>query len=120
MVQKSAADLIREAKARIKEITPGDLRGLMQRGENVAIVDVREDREWNLGHLPRAVHMSRGTLEGKMETAVPRDGKVVLYCASGNRSALAADMLQQMGYSDVASLSGGFKEWVESGGTVEG
>jgi rhodanese-related sulfurtransferase len=120
MAEKSAADLIREAKARIKEVTAADLREMVQRGESVAIVDVREDREWNLGHLPRAVHMSRGTLEGKIETAIPRDRKVILYCASGNRSALAADMLQQMGYRDVASMSGGFKGWIDAGGTVEG
>jgi rhodanese-related sulfurtransferase len=120
MAPKSAADLIREAKARIKEVTPADVRGMLQRGENVALVDVREDREWNLGHLPRATHMSRGTLEGKMEQAIPRERKVILYCASGNRSALAADVLQQMGYSDVASMSGGFKEWVDTGGAVDG
>jgi rhodanese-related sulfurtransferase len=86
----------------------------------VAIVDVREDREWNLGHIPGAAHMSRGTLEGKIEQSVPRDRTVVLYCASGNRSALAADMLRQMGYTDVASMAGGFKGWVHSGGEVEG
>jgi rhodanese-related sulfurtransferase len=120
MAAKSAADLIREAKARIKEVTPADVRAMVDRGENVAIVDVREDREWNLGHLPRALHMSRGTLEGKMEQAIPRDRKVVLYCASGNRSALAADMLQQMGYTDVASMAGGISKWVDSGGEVEG
>jgi rhodanese-related sulfurtransferase len=117
---KTGHQLIEEAKQRIREVSARDILQMRERGEDFAIIDVREDREWNLGHLPRAVHMSRGTLEGKMETAVPRDRKVVLYCASGNRSALAADMLQQMGYSDVASLSGGFKEWVESGGTVEG
>ena len=120
MVQKSAADLIKDAKARIKEVTPRDVMSMVERGDDVALVDVREDREWNLGHLPRAVHMSRGTLEGKIETAIPRERKVVLYCASGNRSALAADMLQQMGYADVASMSGGFKGWVDAGGEVDG
>jgi rhodanese-related sulfurtransferase len=120
MAQKSAADLIRDAKGRIREVTPRDVMGMVQRGETVALIDVREDREWNLGHLPNALHMSRGTLEGKIETAIPRDRKVVLYCASGNRSALAADMLQQMGYSDVASMSGGLKGWVAGGGDVDG
>jgi len=117
---KSAADLIAEAKQRITEVTPADLRRMRERGEDVAIVDVREDREWNLGHIPGAMHMSRGMLEWKIEQAVPRDRNVVLYCAGGNRSALAADMLQQMGYTRVASMSGGFKGWTESGGEIEG
>jgi rhodanese-related sulfurtransferase len=64
--------------------------------------------------------MSRGTLEGKIEQTIPRDRQVVLYCAGGNRSALAADMLRQMGYPNVSSMSGGFKSWVDAGGDVEG
>jgi rhodanese-related sulfurtransferase len=117
---KSYADLTTEARARVKEVTPADLKRMRERGEEVAVVDVREDREWNLGHVPSAVHMSRGTLEKKIEHLVPRDRKVVLYCAGGNRSVLAADMLRQMGYQDVASMSGGFRGWVESGGDVDG
>ena len=120
MPNKSAAELIAEAKTRIREVTPRDVQGMLDRGERVAVVDVREDREWNLGHLPGAQHMSRGTLESKIEVAVPREAKVVLYCAGGNRSVLAADMLRQMGYREVASMSGGFRGWVESGGDVEG
>ena len=117
---KSAADLIAEAKTRIKEVSPADVRRLREQQGEVAVVDVREDREWNLGHIPGAMHMSRGTLEGKIEQTVPRDRPVVLYCAGGNRSALAADMLHQMGYTNVSSMSGGFKGWVDAGGDVEG
>lgn len=117
---KSAADLIAEARTRIKEVTPADVRRLREQRPDVAVVDVREDREWNLGHVRGAMHMSRGTLEQKIEQTVPRDREVVLYCASGNRSVLAADMLRQMGYANVSSMSGGFRGWVDSGGDVEG
>jgi len=120
MPERSYVDLVAEARQRVTEVTPADVRGMQERGEDVALVDVREDREWNLGHVPSAVHMSRGTLERKIEQLVPRDRKVVLYCAGGSRSVLAADMLRQMGYQNVASMSGGFRGWVESGGDVEG
>ncbi|GAC1514706.1 MAG: hypothetical protein NVS1B4_03000 [Gemmatimonadaceae bacterium] len=116
---KSAADLIAEAKDHIAEITPAELRALRATHGDVVVIDVREDREWRLGRIPGADHMSRGTLEGKIETAVPRNRKVVVYCASGNRSALAAATLREMGYTDVSSLSGGFKDWVMSEGDVE-
>jgi rhodanese-related sulfurtransferase len=114
------AQLIAEAKQRIKEVTPADVRRMREQQEEFALVDVREDREWNLGHLPGAMHMSRGTLEQKIERAVPRERKVVLYCASGRRSVLAADMLQQLGYTDVASMSTGIHGWVADGGEIEG
>ena len=119
-MQKSYADLVAETKQRVTEVSAADVRQMRERGEDVAIIDVREDREWNLGHVPAAVHMSRGTLEQKIERVVPRDRKVVLYCGGGSRSALAADVLQQMGYSNVASMAGGFRGWVDSGGDVEG
>ena len=117
---KSAADLIAEAKTRIKEVSPAEVKRMRERRDEVVVVDVREDREWNLGHVPGALHMSRGTLEGKIEQVVPRERALVLYCAGGNRSALAADMLRQMGYANVSSMSGGFKGWVDVGGDVEG
>jgi len=120
MSYKSATDLVNDAKARITEVTPQQARAMQERGENVVFLDVREPQEWNLGHLPRAIHIPRGTLESAIEARLPRDQKVVIYCASGNRSAFAADTLQQMGYTDVASMSGGFRGWAESGGEVEG
>jgi rhodanese-related sulfurtransferase len=120
MAQKTATDLVNEAKSRIKEVSPQEVRAMQERGENVVYLDVREPQEWNLGHLPRAIHIPRGTLEGAIEARVPREQRVVLYCAGGNRSAFAADTLQQMGYTDVASMSGGFREWAQSGGEVEG
>jgi rhodanese-related sulfurtransferase len=113
-------DLVREAKQRIAQVAPDEVRRLRERGEDVALIDVREDREWNLGHIPGAVHMSRGTLEQKIERTVPRGRKVVLYCAAGNRSSLAVEMLKQMGYTDVSSMRGGFRAWVDADGEVEG
>jgi rhodanese-related sulfurtransferase len=120
MRHRSYAQLVEETRSRVKEVTVEGLRDLRRRGAEPAVVDIREDREWNLGHLPGAVHMSRGTLESKIDGAVPRERPVVLYCANGNRSVLAADSLQQMGYADVASLAGGIRAWVDSGGELEG
>lgn len=117
---KTGHQLIEEAKKRVTEITASDVLQMRQRGEDFAIVDVREDREWNLGHLPGAVHVARGTLEGRIEGAVPRERRVVLYCARGNRSALAADTMREMGYRDVTSLAGGIQSWVDAGGEIEG
>jgi rhodanese-related sulfurtransferase len=73
----------------------------------------------NLGMIPGAIHLDRGRLESKVEAAIPRDATVVLYCAVGNRSALAAETLEKMGYTDVASLDSGFRGWVEAGGEIE-
>jgi rhodanese-related sulfurtransferase len=115
---KSGTDLINEAKSRISEISAA--QALVEREDGRAtFVDVRDLQEVNLGRIPGAVHISRGTLETKIEAAVPRDARVVVYCASGSRSALAADSLRQMGYSNVASLAGGFRAWAESGGEID-
>jgi rhodanese-related sulfurtransferase len=116
---KSGTDLINEAKSRIAEISAKE--ALREHGAgNATFVDVRDLQEVNLGRIPGAVHISRGTMETKVEAAVPRDARVVVYCASGNRSALAADSLREMGYTNVASLAGGFRAWAESGGEIDG
>lgn len=116
---KSGQELIAEAKSRIKEITPQQAIALHRGGEPVVFLDVRDLPEVNLGKIPGAVHVSRGNLETKIEAAVPREARVVIYCASGNRSALAAVTMQEMGYQDVCSLAGGFRGWAEQGGDVE-
>jgi rhodanese-related sulfurtransferase len=116
---KSYADLVNDARTRIPEVTVGDVRALREAGKAVVLLDVRDQAEVNLGMIPGAVHISRGTLEGKIEGAVPRDAKVVLYCSSGNRSLLAGDVLRQMGYGDVASLAGGIRAWVDQGGDLD-
>jgi rhodanese-related sulfurtransferase len=121
---KSAADLFLEAKARVPEVSAAETVAKSvatgAAGGTLVLIDVREDREWNLGHAAGAVHMSRGTLESKIDAVVPRDAEIVLYCASGNRSALAAESLAQMGYAQVSSMAGGFRAWVDANGDVEG
>jgi rhodanese-related sulfurtransferase len=114
---KSGYDLINEAKGRIREIDARD--AVANPDPDVVYFDCREPNEYALGHIPGAVFLPRGNLETKVEAVIPRDRKVLIYCATGNRSALAADTMQQMGYKDVASMAGGFRGWVEAGGAVE-
>lgn len=116
---KTAYELINEVKQRIREITPEEVMAMQGRGESVTLLDVRDQQEVNLGKIPGAVHISRGTMETKIEAVIARDRRVVIYCASGNRSAFAAETLGQMGYRDVASMKGGIRAWVEAGGDVE-
>ncbi len=117
---KSAAELFADSKGRIREVSAAETIAKRSAGASLVLIDVREDREWNLGHAAGAVHMSRGTLESKIDTVVARDATVILYCASGNRSALAAESLMAMGYMDVSSMAGGFRGWVDANGDVEG
>jgi rhodanese-related sulfurtransferase len=116
---KSGTDLINEAKGRIRQVNAVEAQVLYKRG-GVTFLDVRDQQEVNLGKIPGAVHISRGTLETNIEAVVPRDAEVVIYCASGNRSAFAADTMQQMGYANVCSLAAGFRGWAESGGDIDG
>jgi molybdopterin/thiamine biosynthesis adenylyltransferase/rhodanese-related sulfurtransferase len=109
---QSYRDLLAAARARIREVTAEQLRAELAAGRPIALVDVREPGEWSGGHLPGALHLPRGLLESGVEAALPdRDAEVVIYCARGNRSALAADALQAMGYRRVASLAGGILRW---------
>jgi rhodanese-related sulfurtransferase len=120
MAHKTGEDLIDDAKEQITEVTPEEVQGMQARKESVVYLDVREPNEWNLGRIPQAVHLPRGNLETKVEALVDRGQRVVIYCARGNRSALAALTLQQMGYENVASMSRGFAGWVDINGDVEG
>jgi rhodanese-related sulfurtransferase len=115
---KTAQQLIADAKAQVTEVTAREVQEALARGEALVLIDVREQNEWNLGHAAPAEYIGRGVLESQVESRVPRDARVVLMCASGNRSALAAVTLQQMGYANVASMAGGFRDWVASGGAV--
>lgn len=119
MSYKTGSDLIEEARERIREVTPAEVAAMRERGEKALYLDVREPNEWNLGRIPGAVFLPRGNLESKIEEVAPRDARVIIYCARGNRSALAADTMQQMGYEDVASMSGGFQRWATEGREVE-
>jgi rhodanese-related sulfurtransferase len=118
-IMKTGAEMIAQAKAQIREVTPKQVREMQDRGEPVTLLDCRDLQEVNLGRIPNAAHISRGNLETKIEAVIPRDANLVIYCASGNRSALAAVTLEEMGYENVASMSGGFRGWVEAGGDVE-
>ena len=120
MTHKTGQDLIDEAKRQIDELTPEQVQEMQSRGEKAVYLDVREPNEWNLGRLPQAVHLPRGNLETKVETLVDRSQRVVIYCARGNRSALAALTMKQMGYHNVASMSRGFLGWGDINGEIEG
>ncbi|HEY8590533.1 MAG TPA: molybdopterin-synthase adenylyltransferase MoeB [Naasia sp.] len=114
----SGADYIRQIKEQVTEVDPSEVKGLLDQG--VAIVDVRESEEWDSGHLPGASHVPRGYLESRIDGAVPdRDQPVVLYCASGTRSALAAKTLGDLGFSDVRSMTGGYVLWKDRGYEVD-
>jgi rhodanese-related sulfurtransferase len=118
-MQKTGQDLIDEAKRQIEEVTPEQVREMQERNEPVVYLDVREPNEWNLGHLPGAIHLPRGNLEGKVEGLIDRGRKVVVYCARGNRSALAALTMKQMGYENVSSMALGIQGWAAIDGEIE-
>ncbi len=105
--------VVANAKSRVQEI---NIEQLQQRAKPYLLIDVREDREWLNGHLPNARHIGKGVIERDIETAVvDKNTTLVLYCGGGFRSALAGDMLQIMGYSDVLSLAGGYTAWLNAG-----
>ncbi len=120
MTLKTGQDLIDEAKQQIEEVTPEQVREMQARNERVVYLDVREPNEWNLGRLPQAIHLPRGNLETKVEALIDRSQRVVIYCARGNRSALAALTMKQMGYENVASMARGIQGWAEINGEIEG
>ena len=120
MTDKSYHDLVREAKTRVAEVTVSESIRLVQENPGTVIVDCREPNEAALGTVAGAVIIPRGILEQNIERVATRDRKVILYCASGNRSALAADTLREMGYKDVATMAGGFRAWVAAGGDIDG
>jgi rhodanese-related sulfurtransferase len=108
--------LVNEAKSRVKETNVADVKRRREAGEKFILVDVREDNEWANGHLPGAVHLGKGIIERDIEQRVPdNNSKVVLYCGGGFRSALVADNLQKMGYTNVESMDGGWKGWLDAG-----
>ena len=108
--------LVNDAKKRVKESNVADVKGRLDAGEKLVLIDVREESEWARGHLPGAIHLGKGVIERDIEQRLPDAGtKVVLYCGGGFRSALAADNLQKMGYTNVESMDGGWKGWLEAG-----
>lgn len=102
--------IVDDAKSRITEISVVDSVDRQRAGAN--LIDVREDNEWQAGHVAGAAHMGRGIIERDIVQKIPdKDAEIILYCGGGYRSALAADMLQKMGYTNVLSMAGGWKAW---------
>ena len=111
MEHKGFQELVADAKKKITEISPTDAAS-KSKSSDAVIVDVREKDEWDDGHIPDAVHMSRGMLELEIEDKFPdRNTTIICHCGGGGRSALAAESLQKMGYKNVRSMAGGFKAW---------
>ena len=112
--------LVNDAKSRIRETNVSEVKQRLDRGERFHLIDVREESEWARGRLPGAVHLGKGVIERDVEEKFPDPGtELVLYCGGGFRSALAADNLQRMGYTNVKSMDGGWRGWTEAGLPVE-
>jgi rhodanese-related sulfurtransferase len=108
--------LVNDAKKRVRETNVPDVKRRMEAGEEFTLVDVREESEWAAGHLPKAIHLGKGIIERDIEQQIPSTNtKLILYCGGGFRSALAADNLQKMGYTNVESMDGGWKGWLAAG-----
>ena len=108
--------IVDDARARIRETDVDTIKSRLDRGDKFLLIDVREDSEWAKDHLPGAVHMGKGVIERDVEAKVPDlNAEMVLYCGGGFRSALAADNLQKMGYTNVISMDGGIRGWREKG-----
>ena len=106
--------IVDDSKKRVRETTVDEIKSRLDRGDKFVLVDVREESEWQKDHLPGAIHMSKGVIERDVEQKVPDlDTEMVLYCGGGFRSALAADNLQKMGYTNVISMDGGVRGWRE-------
>ena len=113
-------NLVNDAKKRVRETTPEAVRRRQETGERFHLIDVREDNEWERGHALGAIHMGKGVIERDIERAIADRGEeIILYCGGGFRSALAADTLAKMGYTNVISMDGGWKRWRDLGFPVE-
>jgi rhodanese-related sulfurtransferase len=113
--------IVQDAKARVREVSVDEVKVRLDRGETFVLVDVREESEWAKDHLPGAVHLGKGVLERDVEQRFPDPGTpLVLYCGGGFRSALAADNLQKMGYTNVLSMDGGVRDWRAKGYPLTG
>jgi rhodanese-related sulfurtransferase len=112
--------IVQDAKTRVKECTVDDVKRRLDAGERFTLVDVREESEFAAGHLPGAVHLGKGVIERDVEKTIPDPATpLVLYCGGGFRSALAADAIQKMGYTNVISMDGGWSGWTAKGYPTE-
>lgn len=112
--------VVEDARTRVREVTVEETQQRMSENESAKLIDVREDNEWQNGHALDAVHMGRGVIERDIVQAVPdKNTELILYCGGGYRSALAADMLQKMGYTNVYSMAGGWKAWQDADAPID-
>ena len=112
--------IVTDARSRVRECRADDVKKRLDSGDRFVLVDVREESEYAAGHVPGAVHVGKGVIERDIETKVPDPATpVVLYCGGGYRSALAADAIQKMGYTNVISMDGGWRDWTGKGLPVE-
>ena len=112
--------LVNNRKERIKEVTVAETRDRLKTNPETKLVDVREDNEWDTAHAAGAIHLGKGIIERDVEVTIPdKDAEIILYCGGGYRSALAADVLQEMGYTNVYSMAGGWKAWKDSDAPIE-
>ena len=111
--------LVNDAKSRVREVSVADTRARLAADKNVQLIDVREDNEWLAGHAVGAKHLGKGIIERDIELEVPdKSTELILYCGGGFRSALVADVLQEMGYTNAWSMAGGWKAWKDAGAPV--
>jgi rhodanese-related sulfurtransferase len=108
--------LVEEYRPLVKETDVTNVVAKLQNKENFILIDVREDHEWQQGHIPTAIHMGRGVIERDIEKSIPnKNQEIILYCGGGFRSVLSAYNLQKMGYTNVISMDGGVRDWQNSG-----
>jgi rhodanese-related sulfurtransferase len=111
--------LVNDSKSRVNEVNVTEARQRLEANKQALLIDVREDDEWRAGHAAGAEHLGKGIIERDIEAKVPDKSKeLILYCGGGYRSALAADVLQRMGYTNVYSMDGGWKAWKEAGAPI--
>jgi rhodanese-related sulfurtransferase len=112
--------LVNDAKAGIREVTVAEAQKRLAENADAKLIDVREDNEWEAAHAAGAMHLGKGIIERDIETTVPdKNTELILYCGGGYRSALASDVLQRMGYTNVFSMAGGWRAWQEADGEIE-
>ncbi len=112
--------IVADAKSRVKETDVPTVLARMKKGDKLLLVDVREDNEWAKGRIQGAIHLGKGVIERDVENEIAdKNAEIILYCGGGFRSALSADNLQKMGYTNVVSMDGGWRAWSQAGGPVE-
>ena len=108
--------LVDGRRAKVRETNPKSVKNRLDKGESLLLIDVREESEWNAGHIPGAIHLSKGIIERDIEEKFPdKSSELILYCGGGFRSVLAAHNLKLMGYKNVISMDGGWREWNKKG-----